>query len=424
MAADAGTTDAGPYALGSGECAFAREAVASDLEAIILGARARGIPVLIGSCGTAGADIQVDWCLDIVREIAGRHRTPLRVALVYAEQPKSRLAAQLALGQIRPLDPAPPFDAGTIDRADRIVGMMGIEPLQAALAEKPDVVLAGRCSDSALFAAVPVLHGRPAGLSWHMGKVIECGPLACVTKGPGVMLGVVRDDHAIIRPIGPNLACTPQSIAAHSLYENGDPWLHRECSGTLDITDAVFTQEDATSVRITGSRFIPASPKTVKLEGAEPLGHQTLMIGGIRDPFLLDMLDEWLAGVRRATEKAAADLLADRLRPGEWRMDLHLYGRDAVMGAQERDPRRPHEVGVVATFTAPTQALATKLAQLARQPFLHNPIPKWRGAITTIAYLLNPAHVERGPVWRFCANHVVEVEDPMELFRLRTVQVG
>jgi len=54
IACDAGTTDAGPFSLGSGQPAFAREAVKHDIAAFLdAGHRAR-IPVLIGSAGTAG----------------------------------------------------------------------------------------------------------------------------------------------------------------------------------------------------------------------------------------------------------------------------------------------------------------------------------------------------------------------------------
>jgi len=39
--------------------------------------------------------------------------------------------------------------------------MMGVEPLQTALDAGADFVLAGRCSDPALFAALPILRGFP-----------------------------------------------------------------------------------------------------------------------------------------------------------------------------------------------------------------------------------------------------------------------
>src|SRR5216683_610178 len=91
IAADAGTTDAGPFSLGMGVPAFAREAVKRDL----------GIK--------------------------------LRTAVIRSEQSKDYLLRLYREGRIRALDPAPPLSEQTLERSARIVGMMGIEPLQDAL---------------------------------------------------------------------------------------------------------------------------------------------------------------------------------------------------------------------------------------------------------------------------------------------------
>jgi hypothetical protein len=74
IASDAGTTDAGPFALGSGKAAFPREAIKRDLARVLIASRKAGIPALIGSAGTAGGDPHVDWVLDIAREIVEENR--------------------------------------------------------------------------------------------------------------------------------------------------------------------------------------------------------------------------------------------------------------------------------------------------------------------------------------------------------------
>src|SRR5438128_12499081 len=86
IACDAGTTDAGPFSLGSGHPAFAREAVKHDLSLILQAVRRADIPVLIGSAGTAGGDAHADWTLDIAREIAVEQSLKFRTAVLYAEQ--------------------------------------------------------------------------------------------------------------------------------------------------------------------------------------------------------------------------------------------------------------------------------------------------------------------------------------------------
>ncbi len=425
IACDAGTTDAGPFSLGSGQPAFAREAVKKDLALLLDAGRRANVPVLVGSAGTAGRDNQVDWVLDIANEIMQETKTTIRTAVIYAEQDKEYLLEKLREGYIKPLEAAPHLDEERIRRSSRIVGMMGVEPLQMALAEGADFVLAGRCSDTALYAAIPTMHGFPAGLAWHAGKVVECGTLACVRAGKGVMFVHLRHDDFLVKPFGPGLRCTPQSIAAHSLYENADPFHFTEASGTVDITEATYEAVDQITVRVTNSRFQPADPYTVKLEGAELVGYQTIIIGGIRDPFLLRQLDSWLAKVRAYIEETVARVLNGQVTRDDYQILFHIYGRDGVMGSLE--PNRtevPKEVGIVFEATALTQQLATTIAELSRQPLLHYPIAEWSGATTSFACLHNPAHIERGAVYQFNLNHVVLPRSAQEMFRTTFVEIG
>jgi hypothetical protein len=270
---------------------------------------------------------------------------------------------------------------------------------------------------------LPAMRGLPPGLAWHAGKVTECGTMACEGGRGGVITATVREHEVILRPVGAGLRCTPQSIAAHSLYENAHPYLHKECSGTLDLTHSKYTAIDDVSVRITGSDFIAAKDYTVKLEGAELVGYQSIMIGGIRDPFIIRRLDLWLAEVEAYIYGAVERVLL--LRPEDWTLTVHVYGRNAVMGALEPNAAEmPHEVGIVVEATAATQELATKAAQLSRQPFLHHGAPEWTSGTTSFACLHNPAHIDRGAVYRFNLNHVAVPRTKTEMFRTEFVQLG
>ena len=425
IAADAGTTDAGPYSLGSGQTAFPREMVKQDLMIMLRAGKRAGIPVLIGSAGTAGGDDHVNWTLDIAREVASESGLTLRTAVIYSEQNKAYLKGLLRENRICPLEPAPYIDEAVIERSSRIVGMMGVEPLQRALNMGAEFILAGRCSDSALYAALPILRGFPQGLAWHAGKVSECGTMAAETMGKGVLFGRIRRDHFIIRPFGPGLRCTPQSVAAHSLYENTDPYLHKESSGILDLSHSTFEANDDISVRISGSDLIPAETYSVKLEGSELVGYQSIIVGGIRDVFVIKHLDMWLAGVQERIEASVEKVFGNSLPRNKYQLTFHIYGRDAVMGKLEPDHTTiPKEVGVVLEATAPTQEIATKIAVLSRQPLLHHPIPEWKGAITTFACLHNPAHIDRGPVYRFNFHHVALPHDKEEMFRTTFTDIG
>jgi hypothetical protein len=423
IAADAGTTDAGAFALGTGATAFSRDAVKRDLRLMIAAGLEAGVPVIVGSAGTAGADVHVDWVVGIVDEIAHELEQTLRVAAVYAEQEPSVLVERLAAGDIRPLRHAPELSAEVLRRCARVVAMMGVEPLQQALAGDPQVVVAGRCSDAALFAALPLVHGFPVGLAWHAGKVVECGTLACETMGRGVMVVTLRDDSFSVRPVGEGLRCTPQSVAAHALYETADPHRFAEASGTVDLSDCTYEQEDPVTVRARGSRFIEASERTLKLEGAELLGYEAMIVGGVRDPLIIGQLDSWLGLIEDYIRGSVARLMGVEIDGRDYRLGFQVYGRDAVMGAWEPAPRPAHEVGIVCTTLAPTQEEATEMIKLCRQPLLHAPIPQWKGSITGFACLHNPAWVELGPAYGFALNHVLVPRD-RDVFRLREQTVG
>jgi hypothetical protein len=423
IAADAGTTDAGAFALGTGATAFSRDAVKRDLRLMIAAGLEAGVPVIVGSAGTAGADVHVDWVIGIVDEIAAELEQTLRVAAVYAEQDPSTLAERLAAGDIRPLRHATELSADTLSACVRVVAMMGVEPLQDALAGDPHVVIAGRSSDAALFAALPLVHGFPEGLAWHAGKVVECGTMACETMGKGVMVVTLRDDSFSVRPVGEGLRCTPQSVAAHSLYETADPYHFAEASGIVDLTSSSYEQEDPVTVRVRESRFVAAPEQTLKLEGAELLGYQAMIVGGVRDPLIVSQLDWWLGRIDEYIRGSVTRLMDVEIDGRAYRVGFQVYGRNAVMGASEPTPTPAHEVGIVCTTLAPTQEEATEMIKLCRQPLLHAPIPQWKGSITGFACLHNPAWVELGPAYGFALNHVL-VPGDRDVFRIREQTVG
>ena len=426
IAADAGTTDAGPFALGRGESAYTRASVMRDLRLMLVAAHKANIPVLVGSAGTAGGDVHVDELLDIAREICTAEGISMKTAVIKSQQAPDYLLDLYRRGLIEALDPAPLIDESTFAKSARIVGMMGVEPLQDALAQGAQFILAGRCSDPALYAALPIARGFPAGLSWHIGKAVECGTMVCEKGGTGVVIGRICQDHGIVTPVGPGLRCTPQSVAAHSLYESADPYLHKECGGTLDLTQSVFeAMDDGVSVRVTGSNFIAAPSYTVKLEGAELAGYQSIIVGGIRDPFIVADFDGWLARVRARIERAVADVLPDQFTPDNYKLNFHVYGINGVMKSLESDAGfTPRELGIVFEATAPTQDLATQLAKMSRQPLLHTPIGKWNGSITSFACLHNPAYIDRGPVYRFNLNHVATPDSYKDMFRTEFLTLG
>jgi hypothetical protein len=247
--------------------------------------------------------------------------------------------------------------------------------------------------------------------------------MACETMGKGAMVVTLREDSFSVRPVGEGLRCTPQSVAAHSLYESADPYRFAEASGTVDLTGCVYEQEDPVAVRVRGSRFIEAPELTLKLEGAALLGCEAMILGGVRDPLIISQLDAWLGRVDEYIRASVSRLMGVEIDDRRYRLGFQVYGRDAVMGALEPTPAPAHEVGIVCTTLAPTQEEATEMIKLCRQPLLHAPIPQWKGSITGFACLHNPAWVELGPAYGFVLNHVLAPGD-RDVFRVREQTVG
>ncbi|MEC8200100.1 MAG: acyclic terpene utilization AtuA family protein, partial [Pseudomonadota bacterium] len=175
IAADAGSMDPGPYYLGAGQAFVSRPAAKRDLSLMMEGGAKKGVPVFIGSAGGGGGDPHVDWLMEIVREIAAERGLHPKVSVIRSEQSKDALKAKARAGKISPLGPIGELTEDEIEGSHRVVAMMGPEPFQKALEDGADVVIAGRASDAAIYAAIPLMRGADAGLAWHLGKIIECG---------------------------------------------------------------------------------------------------------------------------------------------------------------------------------------------------------------------------------------------------------
>jgi hypothetical protein len=425
IACDGGSTDAGPAHLGSGEPHFSREGTKRDLRLMLRGRDKINVPLIVGSCGFGGGDAGVDWMRDIALEIAREEGLKFKLALVRSEQDKGYLKRRLREGRILALNPAPEISEAIIDRSAHIVGMMGHEPLAKAIEQGAQVVLAGRASDTSLFATVPLMRGVGAGPAWHAAKILECGT-ACVVqrKRPDSIMAWIREDHFDVEPMDMDVHCTPQSVASHTLYENADPFLITEPDGTIDSHGARYEALSDRAVRVHGSQFHHAARGTIKLEGAEFAGYQAIIIGGVREPFIIRQLDSWLAGMQEKFFARVQELFGGRLGRDDYDIHVRVYGRDGVMGKLEPLAHQiGHEICLLFTITSAEEAATDAIAKTFAHFALHYPIPEWRGLISGIAFPMAPSHVNRGPVYRFNLNHVVVPDGPLEMFRTEFMEV-
>jgi len=108
---------------------------------------------------------------------------------------------------------------------------------------------------------------------------------------------------------------------------------------------------------------------------------------------------------------------------GDFDISLRPYGWNAVSGDAEPAGAPPREVGLMFVATAATQELATQIAKTCNPWFFHMPLDR-EAELPSYAFPFSPAEIERGPVYEFHLNHVVEVAHPLELVRTVYVQGG
>jgi len=415
---DAGTTDSGPYYLGSGNPRGPREGTKRNLRLMIREALNARIPVIIGSAGHAGGTPHLNWTLEIVRELARENAWHFTLAAIDSEVPKEHLVKALLAGRIAPLCPAPELQETSIRQAERFVAMMGIEPIQSALNAGAQVVVAGRCSDVAIYAALPVLEGIPKHVAFHAGKILECGSAAVAQRFySDCMAAELDQDGFTVEPPNPTFRCTPQSVAAHTLYENADPYHLVESGGVVDTTAAKYEATSERAVRVSGARFIPSEKYTVKIEGAALAGYRSIVVAGIRDPLVLRQLEPFLSSLRTVVERKIEASL--KLSRDAYTLQFRIYGSNGSLGRAEPSPEvEGHEVGLIIDVVAPSQSLAADILPIVWHTGLHHPIPEQQGLISNLAFPFSPPGADMGPVYRFCANHVWQLDDPCKPFHM------
>ncbi|MEM8572007.1 MAG: acyclic terpene utilization AtuA family protein [Pseudomonadota bacterium] len=418
IAIDGGSTDSGPHYLGTGTSKYSRNSVKAEWRDIMAARLDADVPLVIGTAGTSGADDAVDWLVEITREIAAETGETLKVAVLKSGQRPADVAEALDQGRIRPLEPAFDIDRDLIHACSNIVALAGAEHIQAALDTGADIVIAGRTTDTAIIAALPLARGCHPGGAWHGAKIGECGALATTDPNSGTILLEFDQDGFTVTPMGEGARATPYTVSAHMLYENSNPYQLFEPGGHLDVTGAHYEALDDRSVRVTGSEWIKSDAYTVKLEGSKRVGYQTVSMALVREPKYVARIHEWAADIEeKCGEKA-------RARVGDaFSLEIRLIGADATLGSLERKAQIGSEVGVMGIVTAPDEATSKEVSKILNPYLLHHPLPEDED-MPTFAFPFSPTEMSRGEIYEFCLNHVLELKNPMDGFRLTTHEIS
>lgn len=419
IAVDSGSTDSGPHkiALGSMTCTY--EAYYKEIEILLTSGYERKIPVFISSAGGDGTGLHVDAFADIVKDIAKKKGKKIKMCLIYSDIDKNMVKKKLEEGKITPCGPVPELTLDEIDNAEAIVAQMGVEPFLKALDkyEYFDIIISGRAYDPVPIATMGIKKGFDPALCWHMGKIMECGAL-CAEPSGRVIFGVLKEDGFILEPMNPVERCKTYSVAAHTMYEKTHPFYLPGPGGTLDLSECKFEQVTDTAVKVSGSKFKESENYTIKLEGASIVGYRSICVAGIRDPILISQIDDVLEQVKSDVD----DLFSED--KDEIQLLFHVYGKNGVMGELEFEKDNvPMELCVVLETVANTQEKANAICNKARTSLLHNP---YKGRIATagnVALPFTPLEIPLGKVCKFNIYHLMEVDDPTELFPIKVLEV-
>ncbi len=419
IGADMGSIDIGPTYLGKGEMATAPGSTRRDLRRVLLAARALDVPLVIGSAGSAGAGPHLDATLDLLRDIARTDGLRFRMAVMRADIPRAVLHKALHDGRIHGFDSMPDLTAADIENAAHIVGQMGLGPFRIALEADVDVIVAGRACDTAIFAALPALLGYPVGLAMHMAKIIECGSLCCVPGGRDPILAELDHDGFVLESTNPERRATPTSVAAHSLYEQSDPFVMHEPDGTLDLANAHYEALDDRRTRVSGAVWRDTDAPTIKLEGALKVGERAVLLCGSADPRFIAQCKSLLPKVADLVESLVCEEQAK-----DYSLHFRVYGIDGVRMVVPEHEAPPGEVFIMGECIAPTTDRAAEVVRTCKQFLLHFGYPGRLSTAGNVAFPFTPPEVSLGPAYRFNVYHLLQVDDATALFPVQIETVS
>jgi hypothetical protein len=159
----------------------------------------------------------------------------------------------------------------------------------------------------------------------------------------------------------------------------------------------------------------------VKLEGARLAGYQTSILAILRDVRYVTHAQKWVEELHAYVSGQVAQRM--RLDASAYSLEFRLIGMNSALGALENRRGEPVEVGVLGLITADTAETAEEIGKLVNPYVLHFPLTKDE-ELPTFAFPYSPAQSERGALYEFALNHVMELGYPMEAFRLEVTEVG
>ena len=270
---------------------------AVDFVTAVMGPLAREIAEKKIKVVTNAGGVNPQACRDAVLKACEAAGVTLKVAVVLGDDILPR-AEELRAAGIREMDTG-------AELPSKIVSMnayLGGFPIARALAEGADVVITGRCVDSAvtLGALIHAFSWSPEDLDrlaagTLCGHIIECGAqcnggnftdwrLVPDYDNMGFPIAEVSSDGSFVlsKPEDTGGLITTATVAEQMLYEIGDPRAYIVPDVVCDFTEARYEQVGKDRVRVSGARGRPPTD-TYKVSTTFPDGFKfasIFMLGG------------------------------------------------------------------------------------------------------------------------------------------------
>jgi hypothetical protein len=252
----------------------------------------RGVKVVANAGG-----VNLDACRDALQTVLREQGIDLKIAIVRGDDLSAK-AAQLREAGVREMFRGEPLP----EQIASMNAYLGAFPIAAALDAGADIVLTGRCVDSAL-ALGPLIHE----FGWRAtdydllsagtltGHLIECG--AQVTGGlltdwrlvkgwdrMGFPIAECRADGSfeITKPEGTGGLVSIAGVGEQMTYETGDPGAYVVPDVVCDWRDVRLQQVGPDRVYVSGAHGRPP-PTTLKVSATYSDGYRasvTMMIAG------------------------------------------------------------------------------------------------------------------------------------------------
>lgn len=226
--------------------------------------KARGIKVVANAGG-----VNPEACRDALVALLAQQGVDAKVAVVLGDDLSSQVDALRAAG-VREMERDTPFPA----KVASINAYLGATPIAQALGMGADIVVTGRCVDSAI-ALGPLMHE----FGWRdddydllsagtlAGHIVECG---CQATGgvfsdwrdvegwddPGFPIAECAGDGTMVitKPEGTGGLVSPATVAEQMIYEIGDPSAYLMPDVCCDWTQVTLRADGPNRVAVAGAR--------------------------------------------------------------------------------------------------------------------------------------------------------------------------